>query len=140
MADPIKKYLVKMTQNVAHPGRGEIHTLNCGELTAGEIQTYLRELQGIKTIPDGSCFHYMEAHFNKQDQSEITLSAGITRKPATLKNQSNGELTITIVMGNKCKCPKRDCFGNLQNGLCTDDTMKGLIGTKFFAENYSNTK
>ncbi len=133
-----KKYNVNMTLTDAKSGLCAVHTLHCGELSMDEIQKYLQKLQEIKSVPKESCFHYMEARFNKQDKSEITLAAGSVRSSGVLQTESDGELKISIVLGNKCWCPKRDCLYNVQHGLCKDaEGMIPFVGIPFLPQHYS---
>lgn len=133
---PNEKHNIDLMNNISGWGYSDTIHLHCASWSTEQIEKYLNELSTITNIPQESCFHDLNAHFNTCHDIKVIMN---TLSTAT-KDISTGGLIINIRFRNGHKCPRENCFKNIQSGKCTDKFVIDNIGKQFFANKYAKQK
>ena len=134
-----RRYPVFVIEENDDWGHHDVNMLPCATMSLKQIKKYLQDLDTAGQIPVGSCIYRMSAAFNYTNSKTVTLSYEQSQNTQNPEKEL-GSLQIHITRSSAKKCPNRDCFANIQNGRCTDEFMINVIGKKFFARKYTNTK
>lgn len=134
MTDNQRTYTTSIT-NTSHGWNCcDIDVIQCKPMTAKEIKNYMNEINHHKTIPLDSCLYSISVDFQNLFQRKIFITTENRYKSATKK--SVGGLYISVQLKGCAKCGSTECFRNLENGKCTDNFVRKIIGEKLFQDKY----
>lgn len=108
---------------------------DCGQITAKQAKTYIRELANLRAIPQESCLYNLSVQFFSHNGQKYYLCGDPNYQPK-LHKTCNGWMRLKINNKSCRKCATEDCLKNICSGKCQDEFVIDLIGKKLFADKY----